>query len=302
MQEEILSLSEKVSTRIYVKGIFELSKVRITIFVALTTALGYILASDTLSFSFLYPTAGIFLLACSSAVVNHIQENKYDKIMVRTMYRPIPSGLISIPQAVMISALLFISGISVLYLKTNLNVIITGILTYIAYNFIYTPLKRKISWAIIPGSLVGALPPVAGWIAAGKGINNTQIILIAAFLFIWQIPHFWLLLIANEKDYRKAGFPVLTDRLSRVQLVNYIFGGLILTAISAIYFVSAGYINYTILSVLIFLLTGLFIYHSAAFLKRNRENRNIKDMFIKLNIYTLIFLVLLLTDKLIKLI
>ena len=86
------------------------------------------------------------------------------------------------------------------------------------YNAVYTPLKKVFSLAIIPGSLVGALPPLAGWVAAGGDILDPKIILISSFFFVWQIPHFWILLLIYGKDYDKGGFPTLTNVFSERQL------------------------------------------------------------------------------------
>ncbi|MGQ9799264.1 MAG: UbiA family prenyltransferase, partial [Ignavibacterium sp.] len=65
------------------------------------------------------------------------------------------------------------------------------------------------------GSLVGAIPPIIGWTAAGADLIHLQIFMIAFFFFIWQIPHFWLLLLVLDDDYKKAGIPTLTNLFSK---------------------------------------------------------------------------------------
>ncbi|MCY7363161.1 MAG: UbiA family prenyltransferase, partial [Ignavibacteria bacterium] len=79
----------------WISVIFEVAKIRITVLVAFTTALGYILASQSLTSFSLFPVAGIFLLACAAAALNHFQESKTDVLMDRTKNRPIPSGVVS---------------------------------------------------------------------------------------------------------------------------------------------------------------------------------------------------------------
>ena len=79
-----------------------------------------------------------------------------------------------------------------------------GFLTVIWYNIVYTYLKRISSLAVIPGSLIGALPPLVGWASSGSSIFSPRPLGIALFFFIWQIPHFWLLLLNFGGDYEKT--------------------------------------------------------------------------------------------------
>jgi protoheme IX farnesyltransferase len=83
---------------------------------------------------------------------------------------------------------------------------ILGILNVVLYNLVYTSLKRVSSLALIPGSLVGAVPPLIGFTAAGGSAPDSGILLFSLFMFLWQIPHFWLISIRYADDYRTAGF------------------------------------------------------------------------------------------------
>ena len=91
------------------------------------------------------------------------------------------------------------------------------------YNGVYTPLKRVTPFAALPGSFIGALPPVVGWVAAGGYLSDPTMHLVAFFFFLWQIPHFWLLLLFYEKDYADGGMPSLFDRFDRRQIVRLTF-------------------------------------------------------------------------------
>ena len=281
--------------------ILELVKIRITMLVAFTTALGYILASDSLSLGFIYPVVGIFILACSSAALNHYQERNFDKLMARTTGRPIPAGRMTEGTAIMISLSLLILGSVILLAGTNLMTLIVGLATYVSYNFIYTPLKRKIALAIIPGSLVGALPPVAGWVAAGGNMFDEKIILVAAYFFIWQIPHFWLLLLKYGKEYEGAGFPALTETLSKERIAKLIFFTTILTVIPVCILFAGGMLNYFITGILLLAASVWLLVNSYRFTKSDLSNKNVTRSFIGINIYTLIFITLLSLDKLINL-
>lgn len=280
----------------------ELVKIRITMLVAFTTALGYILATDTLSLGFIYPVIGIFILACSSAALNQYQERKYDGMMPRTMGRPLPAGRMSGNNALLISAALFVTGSLVLYSGANMTTLVIGYATYISYNFIYTPLKRKFALAIIPGSLVGALPPVAGWAAAGGSLTDDKIILVAAFFFLWQIPHFWLLLMKYGKQYESAGFPSLTKKLSKHSISKMVFYTTVLTVIPVGIYVFTGLLNYSTTGVILLAASVLLLISSYSFTRKELSNKNITNSFIGINVYTLIFITLLSLDKLINLI
>jgi protoheme IX farnesyltransferase len=210
----------------------ELTKIKITSFVALTTAFGFIAASGKINFDIVPVLLGVLLLAFGSAALNHYQERNFDAMMDRTKNRPIPSGRISSVNALLVSVLLIIFGSIVLLIGSNYLALIFGLLNLIWYNFVYTLLKRKTAFAIVPGSLVGAIPPVIGWVAAGGELFDPQILAIAFFFFVWQIPHFWLLLLVMDKDYRKAGFPTLTQIFSRDQLLRITFVWITSTAVT----------------------------------------------------------------------
>jgi protoheme IX farnesyltransferase len=210
----------------------ELTKIKITSFVALTTAFGFIAASGKINFDIVPVLLGVLLLAFGSAALNHYQERNFDAMMDRTKNRPIPSGRISSNNVLLISVLLVISGSVVLLIGSNLLALCFGLINLVWYNFVYTLLKRKTAFAIVPGSLVGAIPPVIGWVAAGGELFDPQILAIAFFFFVWQIPHFWLLLLVMDKDYRKAGFPTLTQIFSRDQLLRITFVWITSTAVT----------------------------------------------------------------------
>jgi len=214
------------------KILSELVKFKITSFVTVTTAFGYIAASGKIDLQIIMVLLGVLFLAFGSASLNHYQEKEFDIKMDRTKNRPIPSGRITPSNVLVISILLVLTGSIIFLVYTNLLALGLGLLNLGWYNFIYTLLKRKTAFAIIPGSLVGAIPPAIGWVSAGGYILDPQIILIAFFFFIWQIPHFWLLLLVLDKDYRQAGFPTLTQVFSREQLSRITFIWIISTAVT----------------------------------------------------------------------
>lgn len=279
----------------------EIIKFKITILVSFTTGLGYILASNTISLSIFYPVIGIFLLACSASALNHYQERRTDRLMKRTANRPIPSGKISAGNVLLISFLIFLAGSAVLLFRTNLATLGVGYLTFIWYNGVYTPLKKITPWAIIPGSLVGALPPVAGWVSAGGILTDPRIMIVSLYFFIWQIPHFWLLLMLYAEDYKQGGFPTLTDVMNIGQLKRITFIWLIATVLIAMIIPMFGLVNYSYSLLLLTLASLWMIYVSFRFLYSEGSRKPVIGSFIKINFYTLFLITVLSLDKLIKL-
>ena len=187
----------------------EITKLRITIFVTVTTMFGFIASTDSINSKIILPALGILLLACGSAALNHYQERKTDVLMERTKNRPIPSGKISAQSTIRLALALVVLGSILLFIGSGLLALSFGLLNLIWYNAVYTPLKKVSPLAIIPAFLVGAFQPFVGWFLGGGNLLDPQLFLFSFFFFICQLPIFWLLLMVLYKVYQKAGFPTL---------------------------------------------------------------------------------------------
>jgi len=216
------------------KLIAELSKVKITFAVALTTITGYLLGGGSIDAGIVLPTIGIFLLACGSSAINHFQERDKDALMDRTRTRPIPSGRISPAGALIYAIILATAGSLLLFFSAGMLAMQLGILALIWYNTIYTPLKRKTAFAVVPGAVIGSIPPLVGWVSAGGQLSDPRALIMAFFFFIWQVPHFWLLMLKYGEQYTKAGFPSITSVYSSRQIKNITFVWTLATAVSAL--------------------------------------------------------------------
>ena len=212
----------------------ELSKVKITFAVALTTITGYLLAGGSFDTGLILPTIGIFLLACGSSAINHFQEREQDLKMERTRNRPIPSGRISPSGALLFAFLLTATGSSILYIGSGMLGMQLGLLALIWYNVIYTPLKKKTAFAVVPGAVIGAIPPLVGWVSAGGQLSDPRALFMAFFFFIWQVPHFWLLMLKYGEEYTQAGFPSITKLYSSRQIKHITFIWILATAVSTL--------------------------------------------------------------------
>jgi len=276
----------------------ELTKLKITSFVTVTTAFGYICFTEEINSGLVLPLLGILLIACGSAVINHYQERKTDSLMDRTKNRPIPSGRISPGNALAIAIILIISGSGILFIGSGLLALSLAILNLIWYNGIYTPLKKINPLAIVPGSLVGAIPPAVGWVAGGGSIFDSGILIISFFFFIWQIPHFWLLLLVLSKDYEQAGFPTLTKIFSHEQLKRITFIWILATVVTSLIIPLFGIIKIPTINFLL-LAAGIWLSWNAFKLLKTTNMLSFRFAFREINVFALLVIILLSIDKLI---
>lgn len=238
-----------------------LCKLNITLPVTLTTFTGFVLYDPTLGTGTFYACAGVLLLACAASVFNHVAEHKTDALMPRTQNRPVASGRTS-PLAASLFALFFGIIGSILLAQNGWIPLLLGLSNMFWYVVVYTRLKRLTAFAVFPGSLVGAIPPVIGWTAAGGFIADKQIILVAFFFFIGQIPHFWLLIMRYGKDYEFAGLPSLTRIFSTSQIIRLTLVWVAATAMAAIALTVFGLIesSWIIALVLLSIISLLFFF------------------------------------------
>jgi protoheme IX farnesyltransferase len=277
----------------------ELGKFRITFFVAFSTSVGFILFNSDVGFEIIFISFGVFLLASGSSAFNHIQERNFDKMMDRTVNRPLPSGKISLHKAFVISMLFIAGGIGLLAVYTNVVSVILGVIALIWYNIIYTPLKRKSALAVVPGSLIGAIPPMIGWTAAGGYVFDYQILTLALFFFIWQIPHFWLLLLLYSKDYEKAGYPTLSNLFNEIQIrrVTFMWIAALVTTCMLIPFFDVS--SSLIVTASLLLLGFWLIFRTKNLLNSTIQRIQFRKAFSNINIYVLLVVILLMIDRLV---
>jgi heme o synthase len=276
----------------------ELSKVRITFAVALTTIAGYLLASGQFDSGMILPTLGIFILACGSSALNHYQDSDRDILMERTKNRPIPAGKISRNNTLLIAILLTAIGSALIYIGSDFVGFQLGLLALIWYNAIYTPMKRKTAFAVIPGSVIGAIPPVVGWVAGGGSITDPHAVILAFFFFIWQVPHFWLLMLRYGKEYEKAGYPAITSLYSDKQVRYITFLWTFATAISALMIPMFGLITSKTITILLMLAVFWLVVVFAGLLRKQVTTFNPFYYFMRINYFVLAVIIFLSIDPL----
>lgn len=286
------------STNRYFSIFSELSKLTISFSVALSALTGYVLEAQEINFELLFPVIGVFFLSAGSAALNHIQERRFDALMERTLSRPMPAGEVSTRTALLFSSLLIIMG-SVLLVLSNFYAFLLGLLAVTWYNLIYTNLKRKTAFAAVPGAIIGAIPPVIGWVAAGGEILDYRILVVAFFFFIGQIPHFWLILLKYGKEYEKAGFPSLTKIFNDVQIERLTFTWIVAVTVSSLLFPLVGILTSTFTKISLILISVLLIlsFSNNIFSKKNAFKFG--RAFFHLNLYFLLVMLLLIISALI---
>jgi protoheme IX farnesyltransferase len=212
--------------------IVELSKIRIACLSTASAATGYLLAYHGVSMAMLPAMFGVFLLACGAGALNQAQEGDIDARMRRTAKRPVPTGRIRARHAALIAVALITAGSALLAAWPV--AMLLGFVTILWYNGVYTPLKRVTAFAAIPGGIVGAIPPVIGWVAGGGSAMDPRILAVAFFFFVWQVPHFWLLLLRIGDEYARAGLPTLTRMFTRTQFARIIYVWMIATVVACV--------------------------------------------------------------------
>jgi protoheme IX farnesyltransferase len=278
--------------------LLQLGKVKITLAVTVSTLTGYLLASGRIDTDAILPALGIFLMACGSSAMNQYQERENDARMTRTKNRPIPAGKVTPTGALVIAFLYILAGGLLLFLGPGFLALQLGLLALIWYNAIYTPLKRRTAFAVVPGAVIGAIPPVVGWVAGGGKLFDPQALILAFYFFIWQVPHFWLLAVYHNQDYEEAGYPTLRYHFSEHQIKRITFAWILATAVTSLLLPLYGIISSTGFIIVLFALSLLTTVSFRDMLINRDAPLNTRRSFMKINVYFLGVIVIIWLDRL----
>ena len=157
---------------------------------------------------------GTALVAASASTLNQWLERSSDAQMLRTADRPLPSGEVSDREALSIGLITMVLGTVYLAVLVHWITAVLGLVTWVLYVCIYTPLKKRTSANTLVGAIAGALPVLMGASAVLSDGSTRGGLLLAAILFgivfFWQFPHFMAIAWIYREDYRRAGFKMLT--------------------------------------------------------------------------------------------
>jgi protoheme IX farnesyltransferase len=242
------------------QGYFELMKPRVMSLVIFTAFVGMFLAPGRIEYlNYIFVILAIAIGAGSSASINMWFDEDIDRTMERTKTRPIPLGIVTKNEALVLG--IFSGIISLLLMQWFANPLATSLLlfTILFYIFIYTFwLKRTTSLNIVIGGAAGAIPPIIGWTAVSPEISFLPISMFL-IIFFWTPPHFWALSVYRYNDYENAKVPMLPNVKSiydtKKQIVYYTALLIIFSYspyldknIGLIYFIIATILNFILLS------------------------------------------------------
>jgi heme o synthase len=210
-------IADKLNFQLYIwqllakaKAYFELLKFRLSFLVVFSAGMGYMLAAPgSINWNhFALFALGGFLVTASSNIINQVIEKDLDKLMKRTAQRPLPTGRLSVSEALTFCVITGVIGLGILYFYINTITALLTLVSLILYGFVYTPLKKISPVAVYVGAIPGSLPPLIGWVAFSNHIQ-VEGLLLFGIQFIWQFPHFWAIAWVLDEDYKKAGFKLL---------------------------------------------------------------------------------------------
>lgn len=277
--------------------LLELSKARLSSLVVFTTAVGFVLAGSggTDWVRLLWTVAGTALAAGCANALNQVMEVERDRRMERTRSRPLPSGSLGIGWGFVAAVTMGYAGLAVLAIAVNLAAAGLALAAIVIYVALYTPMKVRTSLNTLVGAVVGAIPPMIGWVAATGRLDHGAWVL-AAILFVWQLPHFLALAWLYRDDYARGGFAMLPIIDRRGQLTCQVAVltslallpiGLMMTMVGV-----AGWV-YAVGSTVL----GCWLLSLTVRLYRDRTNANARRVFFASICYLPLLLSLMLVDR-----
>lgn len=188
----------------------EIMKLRLSGLVVFSGGFGFLLAVEEAFYwgPFIALLIGSLLITGAANTINQIIERDLDKLMKRTAERPMPTGGLTVTEAIIFALVLTAIGTIVLVFFVNVLAASLSLLSLILYAFVYTPLKQITPLAVLVGAFPGAFPPLIGWVAM-TGEISAEALIIYGIQFFWQFPHFWAIAWLANEDYTKAGFKML---------------------------------------------------------------------------------------------
>jgi protoheme IX farnesyltransferase len=206
---------------------YQLTKPKVVYLIVFTAMVGMLLAAEGFPplDIFFFGSLGIGLAAASGAAINHVVDERIDRVMERTRNRPLVSGGLDQASALIFALSIGALGIAILIVFVNFLTALLTFFSLVGYALIYTMyLKRATPQNIVLGGAAGAAPPLLGWCAV-TGTVGTEALLLFLIIFVWTPPHFWALAIRRREEYAKADIPMLPVthgvEFTKIQILLY---------------------------------------------------------------------------------
>lgn len=283
-----------------IKDFIVLTKFVLSFAVSLSALFAYIMAKGEVGTNMYIATFAVLLVAMGVSTLNQFQEYKEDALMERTKHRPIASGKWSPRTAIVISAILILSSLALIYNLLGFIGVDLFLFSFIWYNFFYTPLKKKSALAVVPGAILGVIPPAIGWLAAGGSLAEPEFFALGLFYFVWQIPHFWLLVMLHYGDYAGAGYPTAMRLFGKMSLQRLTYYWLMLTIMTGYFMVTVFQPASTVIIGILILTALLAFVSSLQLLTRDFDLKRARKVFWQINLAFLGTVILISIDEFLK--
>ncbi|MBV9660985.1 MAG: protoheme IX farnesyltransferase [Acidimicrobiales bacterium] len=243
MSAAVTSVSGEVTLARRAAGFVALTKPRIVELLLVTTLPTMVVAARGMpGWGLMVATlVGGTLAAGGANAINMVVDRDIDSVMKRTRNRPLVTGIVSPPQALVFALALETAAFAELWLAVNALSALLAVSATVFYVFVYTLwLKRTSRQNIVIGGAAGAVPVLVGWAAVRNSIGWSPVVLFA-LMFLWTPPHFWALAIRYRDDYRSVDVPMMpvvtSFRRTSAQILAYT---VLVWAVSLLFGWSAG--------------------------------------------------------------
>jgi heme o synthase len=297
MEQDTIKQSGSFRIADKLKDYMLLVKFNLSFMVVFSAVISYLLAPLVTSYDWkaiIVLFIGGMLVTGSANALNQAMEKQTDALMKRTANRPVASGRMSVAEAMSFAVVCGLAGVMLLW-HFNFLTALLSVFSLFFYAFIYTPLKKVSSLAVLAGAIPGAMPCLIGWAAGNDSLTAGGWILFA-LQFFWQFPHFWAIAWIAHKDYTAAGFKLLPSgegqtKYSALQAVIY---SLLLLPVGVLPYFNgmSGHI-----SLIIVLIANIFMIAQCVRLYREMTIQSARRVMFGSYIYLPIVLLSLLIDK-----
>ena len=278
----------------------EITKFGLSISVMISSVAGYLLGADLskIDYKILFLLiVGGYCMVGASNIYNQIIEIEPDKIMKRTMNRPLPAGRMKKQHAFYLAVLLTVIGLVALY-AINPKTALFGAISIFLYVSAYTPMKPVSPISVFVGAFPGAIPFMLGWVAATNhfGIEAGMLFLIQ---FLWQFPHFWAIGWLQFEEYKKAGFnmmPTMEKNKKASMLIIMYTVFMILASLLPVLRIT-GQLYLTPVGAVLVLLSGLLMLYYAVQLHKNQDDRTARKLMLSSVLYITLIQIIFVVDK-----
>lgn len=236
------------------------------------------------------------LVTAAANAGNEILERQTDKLMRRTMTRPLPDARMGITEAILFCTCTLLIGLFILYTYFNTLSAVLSLVSFVLYVFVYTPLKKITPISVLVGAFPGSLPCLIGWVAGTNNMFTLAAWTLFIIQFFWQFPHFWSIAWLGHEDYERAGMKMLprTEKAGYFTAFQCVLYSAVLIPLSALPMLAGigGWISF----IGMFIAACWFLYNSFRFLQNNSDVMARKVMFASF-VYLPVVLICLVVDK-----